>query len=164
MNGNSSPHMQVCWTCGFLPVEGDIVKDGLRVGVEACVKDLITEDMQPSFAGGIVHPVYGTAAMVYHMEWAARSVILPYLEDAEEGISTGVEVRHLHPAPVGAVVEARALCTSFVHCTVTCQVQVWHSEQLLGEGQVEQRIVLRKTLHQRFPDLWSSTMHGDISK
>lgn len=131
------------------------MKKGLRIGTEAVVEDVVSEDMRPSFEGQIVHDVYGTVAMVYHMEWAARRVILSFLEDHEEGIGTGVEVRHLQPAPVGATIRAVAVCTAIDGNTVVCDVTVWHGDRQLGAGQVKQRILERQTLHNRFPEMWT---------
>lgn len=130
------------------------MKPGLQVGTEGVVDDIVTDDMRAAFGGSVVHPVYGTVAMVYHMEWAARRVILPYLDDHEEGIGTGVRVRHINPAPVGVNIRTRAVCTAFDGQTVVCDVQVFHGKRLLGDGQVEQRIIPRATLHERFAELW----------
>jgi fluoroacetyl-CoA thioesterase len=137
------------------------VKLGLAVGTEATVEDVVTSEMRPAFGGQVVHPVYGTSAMVYHMEWAARRVILPYLEDDEEGVGTGVMVRHLHPAPVGAIISARATCTRFEQNIVVCSVQVWQGEQLLGDGEVEQRILSRASLHDMFTELWAQELANE---
>lgn len=131
------------------------MKKGLRIGTEAFVEDVVSSDMRPSFDGRIVHDVYGTVAMVYHMEWAARRVILPYLEDHEEGIGTGVEVQHLQPAPVGAAIRAQAVCTAIEGNLILCNVTVWHGERQLGAGVVKQRILERQTLHNRFPEMWT---------
>jgi fluoroacetyl-CoA thioesterase len=131
------------------------MKPGLCVGVEAYVEDVVSDEMLAAFGNKVVHHVYGTASMVYHMEWAARRVILPYLEPHEEGLGTGVQVRHLHPAPVGAKIRARAVCTEIDGHIVRCAVEVWHGEHLLGEGVVEQRILPRRLLHERFPEYWT---------
>ncbi len=132
------------------------MKEGLRAGVAATVEDVVTEAMRPAFNGMLIHPVYGTAAMVYHMEWAARQVILPYLEEEEDGVGTGVQVCHIHPAPVGARVLARAVCIAVEDSgRVVCNVSVWNNQVLLGEGQVEQRILLKRVLQDRFHDLWA---------
>lgn len=131
------------------------MKPGLTIGTTATVEDVVTQDMQPAFGGQIVHPVYGTAAMVYHMEWAARRIILPYLEDHEEGVGTGVRVQHLYPAPVGAAIVAMARCTNVMDHVITCAVEIRANGRLLGCGEVEQRVLSREQLHERFPELWA---------
>lgn len=130
------------------------MKPGLTTGISAEVTDTVQDGMEAAFGGQMVHSVYGTAAMVYHMEWAARRVIEPYLEPFEEGIGTGVAVRHLHPAPLGAQIRARAVCVSVNQGRVGCEVEVYHGEQLLGTGTVEQRIIGKQSLHERFPEMW----------
>jgi fluoroacetyl-CoA thioesterase len=129
---------------------------GLVVGVSATVEDTVQPNMQAEFGDQVIHSVYGTAAMVYHMEWAARRVITPYLEAHEEGIGTGVEVRHLHPAPIGASIVARAVCIEVDGEHVVCDVDVRHGGRLLGEGRVKQRIIPKAMLHERFPEMWGS--------
>jgi fluoroacetyl-CoA thioesterase len=131
------------------------MKSGFGPGIVATVEDMVTQEMRPAFGGDVVHPVYGTVAMVYHMEWAARRVILPYLDDDEEGIGTGVHVKHMSPAPVGAKILAKAVCTGVEGHIVTCSVQVFQDDRLLGEGEVEQRIVSRHSLQRRFHELWA---------
>lgn len=131
------------------------MKEGLRVGLEATVTDVVATHMRPAFDGEVVHEVYGTVAMVYHMEWAARNVILPFLEEDEEGIGTGVEVRHLNPAPVGATIHATAICTSIEGHVIVCDVTVWHGNRRLGSGRVQQRIIERRVLQERFPEMWA---------
>ncbi|MCL6626041.1 thioesterase family protein [Alicyclobacillus shizuokensis] len=137
------------------------MKRGFGVGVRAVVEDVVAGDMRARFGPHVIHEVYGTAAMVYHMEWAARRVILPYLEPEEEGIGAGVAVRHLRPAPVGAAIRAEAVCTEAVGGKVVCAVRVWHGETLLGDGTVEQRIVPRTLLCERYPDCWPAEPSAD---
>ncbi|WP_051343840.1 thioesterase family protein [Alicyclobacillus herbarius] len=137
------------------------MREGFGVGVEAVVEDTVAESMRARFGSHVIHEVYGTAAMVYHMEWAARRVILPYLEADEEGIGAGVQVRHLHPAPVGAAIRARAVCTTYEGSRVVCAVQVWRGDTLLGDGVVEQRVVHREMLHRRYPDCWPAEPTSD---
>lgn len=131
------------------------MKEGLQIGTEAVVQDIVSYDMRPAFDGRVVHDVYGTVAMVYHMEWAARRVILPFLEDHEEGIGMGLEVRHLQPAPIGAMIRAKAVCTAIDGNVVVCDVTVWYGERQLGAGQVRQRILERQVLHKRFLEMWA---------
>ena len=52
----------------------------MEVGREETIEIIVTEDMFAAFEGEVVHPVYSTVAMTYHMEWVSRKIILPFLE------------------------------------------------------------------------------------
>ncbi len=47
------------------------MKHGLNIGREETIEIIVTEDMFASFEGEVVHPVYSTVAMTYHMEWVS---------------------------------------------------------------------------------------------
>lgn len=66
-----------------------------RLLAEASVEVTVSPGMVAAFEGVVVHAVYGTAAMVGHMELAARRVILAAREPDEEGVGYRVEVKHL---------------------------------------------------------------------
>lgn len=71
-------------------------------GYEAVFETVVTPEMTVHFEElGPVHPVYATYWMVKHMELAGRKIILPFLEEGEEGIGSYVEVRHLASALPG---------------------------------------------------------------
>src|SRR6266511_2215406 len=55
----------------------------------------VTEADVAAFADGLVHRVYGTAAMVRDMEYSARLVLLDLLEPGEEGVGAEGCCRHL---------------------------------------------------------------------
>lgn len=58
---------------------------------------------------GPLHPVYATYWLAKHMELVSRKIILPYLEDGEEGIGYRVEVDHLASALPGMRVDIEGL-------------------------------------------------------
>jgi fluoroacetyl-CoA thioesterase len=101
----------------------------------------VTEADVAAFAGGVVHRVYGTAAMVRDMEYAARLVLLDLLEPGEEGVGAEVWCRHLVPVPVGGTVELLATAVDQGDRRLACQVEAWHGGRLAGEGRVVQVIV-----------------------
>ena len=71
-------------------------------GYEAVFETVVTPEMTVRFEElGPVHPVYATYWMVKHMELAGRKIILPFLEEGEEGIGSYVEARHLASALPG---------------------------------------------------------------
>lgn len=125
----------------------------MTVGTEARVTDTVTADMQPNFGGRVMHPVYGTPALVCHMEWAARLVIEPFFAEDEDGVGCGLRIRHLRPAPIGAEISAHAVCTKIDGPVIVCKVQVWHGNRLLGEGEVDQHVLPRAILYERIAAL-----------
>jgi fluoroacetyl-CoA thioesterase len=94
-----------------------------------------------AFATGVVHRVYGTAAMVRDMEYAARLVLLDLLEPEEEGVGAEVWCRHLAPVPVGATVELLAAVVGQDDRRLVCRVEARHHGELAGEGRVVQVVV-----------------------
>ena len=103
---------------------------------------------------GALHPVYATYWMAKHMELASRKIILPYLEDDEEGIGFRVEVSHLASALPGMRVRVEAVhretAKNRVH--VDCRV---YSElgDLIGEGSTVQVILKKDRLESNFAAL-----------
>ena len=94
-----------------------------------------------AFADGVVHRVYGTAAMVRDMEYAARLVLLPLLEAGEEGVGAEVWCRHLAPVPVGASVEVVATAAEQTARRLVCTVEARSGGKVVGEGRVIQVVV-----------------------
>jgi fluoroacetyl-CoA thioesterase len=101
----------------------------------------VTEADVAAFADGVVHHVYGTAAMVRDMEYAARLVLLDLLEAGEEGVGAEVWCRHLEPVAVGATVELLATAVEQADRRLVCQVEAWRGDRLAGEGRVVQVVV-----------------------
>jgi predicted thioesterase len=117
------------------------MKPGMEVGQKATINVKVTPDMYAQFEGNVVHPAYSTVSMVYHMEWASRQIILPYLEDHEEGIGGAVTARHLAPTPGGETVEVTATLTQLKGSAVITEVEVRNSKETVGKGEVTQFIL-----------------------
>jgi predicted thioesterase len=94
---------------------------------------------------GALHPVYATYWLAKHLELVSRKIILPYLEDDEEGIGYRVEVDHLASALPGMRVEVTGVFDqqtgNRVH--VTCQA-VSELGDVIGRGSTVQ-VILAKT-------------------
>ena len=117
---------------------------------EASIEVTVTTAMLAAFDGDVVHEVYGTAAMVGHMELAARQVLLGAREPDEEGIGYKVEVTHLAPAPVGSRVTVTARLSAVEGNRVICAVEARTRHGLIGQGNVTQVVLPLATLHRRF--------------
>ena len=69
----------------------------------------VTPDMTVHFEElGRIHPVYATYWMARHFEEAGRKIILPFLEEGEQGIGFEVSVRHVASALPGMTMTVTA--------------------------------------------------------
>ena len=116
-------------TLGGIPL-----KQGLEPGAEARVEVEVDPSMFARLDGTIIHRLYGTAAMVGHMELAGRRVLEPYLEDGEEGVGFAVDVRHFRPAPEGARLRVRAEAIHVDGDRLVCRVEARWDDLLIGQG------------------------------
>lgn len=117
------------------------MKPGMAPGWTATVEVVVDATMFAAFEGEVVHPVYGTAAMIAHMELAGRRIILPYLEAHEEGVGYEIRARHLAPTVAGMRVIARAMLTEVRCSRVICRVEAHNTRGPIGEGDFTQVIV-----------------------
>lgn len=81
-------------------------------GSTATLVVTVTPAMTARFDDEDVHPVYGTAALVQHVEQVSRRLLVPHLGPGEEGVGARVEVVHRAPVPVGGRVELVATVTA----------------------------------------------------
>lgn len=125
------------------------MKAGLEIGAVAEVTARVSEEMFAQFEGNIVHRAYSTVAMVYHMEWASRKIILPYLEEHEEGVGGAVSVKHIAPTAEGTTVYVKAVVTKVTQNVIVTAVEIRNESGLIGVGEVKQGIVLKETMENR---------------
>ncbi|WP_347552265.1 thioesterase [Pseudalkalibacillus hwajinpoensis] len=129
------------------------MKDGISIGQQAVINAEITTEMYAQFEGEIIHPAYSTVSMVYHMEWASRQLILPYLEDGEEGIGGGIEMKHLGSASAGQSIEVIATIISLTRKSVISSVEVRRGTTLIGTGQVVQFILPKNVIEDKLKNI-----------
>lgn len=121
------------------------MKLGMEVGREETIEISVTEEMFATFEGEIVHPVYSTVAMTYHMEWVSRKIILPFLESHEEGMGASVKLKHFAPSPLGSKVRLTATLDEVRGNFVVTKVKAYNQLRLIGEGEVAQ-VILPKSI------------------
>lgn len=122
------------------------MKPGMEIGQTATITAKVTQDMYAQFEGNVVHPAYSTVSMVYHMEWAARQIILPYLEDHEEGIGGAVSVKHQAPTSAGDTVKVTATLTELKGSAVITAVEVRNAKEIAGVGEVTQFVLPKEKI------------------
>lgn len=130
-----------------------MMKPGMQIGQQAEATRVVTAEMRPAFDGVVVHDVYSTAAMVTDMEHAARRILLPYLEDHEEGMGVSVTVQHLAPTPVGKQVRAVATVTGFSARRIVTDVEVFSGGTKIGEGVVVQAVLPKESIRKRIAEM-----------
>ncbi len=122
-------------------------------GATAEVRVVVDATMLAAFEDRVIHPVYGTAAMVAHLELAGRKIILPYLEEGEEGVGYAIAVTHLAPTLPGMTVTARATFRETRGRLVISDVAAYNAWSKIGEGSFTQAIVRRAGLDARLAEL-----------
>ena len=138
----------------------------IPAGYEARLDVVVTEEMTVDFAElGRVHPVYATYWLCKHMEEAGRKIILPFLEEWEEGIGSAVSARHLAPAVAGEriTVVARHVATDANRVHVSCRATSAAGE-LIGQGSTEQVILPRDRIAARIAAAAAHASHPDPAR
>jgi fluoroacetyl-CoA thioesterase len=125
------------------------MKPGLMEGQTATIMVEVNPDMFAQFEGEVVHPAYSTVSMVYHMEWASRQVILPYLEEDEEGMGAAVSVEHLMPAGEGTPLTITAKLVNYKNNMVLTNVEVRNENTVIGKGEVKQVILPKEKIKRK---------------
>jgi fluoroacetyl-CoA thioesterase len=125
------------------------MKPGLLPGIRETMEVRVTRDMTAAFGGVEVHPVLSTVSMVYYMEWVGRRILLPYLEEHEEGVGGAISVRHRAPAPVGCSVIFTAEVVKVKLNKVICRVQAEHAKAIIGEGEFVQAVLPKRVIKER---------------
>ncbi|AMA73927.1 thioesterase [Aneurinibacillus sp. XH2] len=133
--------------------EGEERVKGLQPGETETLEIVVQDDMRPTFDGNVVHDVMSTVTMIYYMEKVGRHVILPYLEEGEEGAGYEIQVKHIGPAVVGQRVKFTALCTEVTPKRVVCEVTAETSENIVGTGIFTQAIFKKEKMEARITEL-----------
>lgn len=123
------------------------MKPGLEEGQTATIYARVTPEMFTQFDGTVIHPAYSTVTMVYHMESASRQIILPYLEDDEEGMEASATFKQIAPAGEGARVTITATLTELNKNLITTKIVVKSEQKLIGIGEVKQVIMPKKKIN-----------------
>lgn len=120
------------------------MRPGPPRGETATLEVTVTEAMTARVGGQQIHPVYGTAALVQHVEEVSRKLLVPHLEPGEEGVGYQIEVTHRAPVPVGSTLVLTAEVAQVGSQRLICEVMVRHGTRIVARGSFEQRVVNRE--------------------
>jgi len=128
---------------------------GFEARFTLTVTDAMTVDFEQDQPGlGRLHPVYATYWLTRHAELASRKIILPFLEDGEEGIGFEVRIRHVASALPGMRVTLTARLREQAGNRVYADVSAVNElGDVVGEGATTQVILPRRALETGFERL-----------
>ncbi len=101
----------------------------------------VTEADTARFESGEVHPVYATFALARDAEWSGRLFVLEMKEDGEEGIGTGINIKHISPALIGEAVIFTATLKEVRKNEVINDFTAKVGERIVAEGTQWQKII-----------------------
>jgi len=105
------------------------------------------------FESGIVHPVYSTFALARDAEWSGRLFVLEMKEEDEEGIGTGLDIRHHSPALMGQTVRFTATLAAVERNEVVTDFKAEADGRLIATGRQWQKILKKEKLDRLFASL-----------
>ena len=106
----------------------------------------VTQAMTARFFDASVHPLYATFAIVEHAEYVSRCLIRSHLRDDEDAVGSAVEIRHLGPAGVGAVITHEARFREEERGRIICDVEVREGERVIAACVTVQQVLPRATV------------------
>lgn len=89
-------------------------------------------------------PVYGTPGLIAFMEYGAKELLAPHLNEEETSVGVGMEMRHLKATLVGATVQLLVRIHGVSGKKVVFRIEAYEKDQLLGDAVHERVIVNRK--------------------
>lgn len=110
-------------------------------GATEVIDVVVTRDMAAIVDGQVIHPVYGTQAIVGHMQQVCRNLLVDHLEPGEEGVGQHLDLTQRAPVPLGAEVQLVATVAQVSSQRLMCEVVVRHGGRMVARGSLDQRIV-----------------------
>ena len=84
---------------------------------------------------------FSTPSMVLLMEKAASAALQPYLESGQVSVGFEVNIRHVAPAPLGAIIVSNAEVTEISRNRISFTVDAYYGETKIGDGTHRRAII-----------------------
>ncbi|WP_407571857.1 thioesterase family protein [Deinococcus altitudinis] len=127
----------------------------VTIGEQAVLEVLVTPAMTVRFGElGELHPVYATYELARHFEEVGRKLLLPHLEDGEDGLGTALNVRHLKSALPGMRVTLSATVQKVEGHRLTVEIEaVSELGEVVATGSTEQYVTSARRIQAGFREL-----------
>lgn len=129
------------------------MKEPLKTGTVKYFSHIVTEADEARFSSGTVHKVYSTFALARDAEWSGRLFVLEMKEADEEGIGTGIEIKHLSPAFTGEEVLFTAELVEVRRNEIVTKFRAKVKDRVIAEGIQRQKIISKEKIQQLFLQL-----------
>jgi len=126
------------------------MKSGLTRGLSKSLTVTVTSDMFASFNEVVIHPLFSTVSLVYHMEWISRLILEPFLEEHEEGMGEEVKLKHLYPAKEGSTIIIKAIVYETTERSVLTIIEAKSGDKVIAEGSVKQAIIRKEKIEKMY--------------
>ncbi len=101
----------------------------------------ITQENSAIHLGSGSSRVLATPWMIAFMERVSHRLLTCCLPEGYSSVGTHLDVRHLAPTPVGAVIRVRSAVLSVEGNHVKFSIQAWDEVEKIGEGQHERVVI-----------------------
>ncbi|HYD21069.1 MAG TPA: hypothetical protein VEB40_06300 [Flavipsychrobacter sp.] len=129
------------------------MKNPFNIGDTRTYSHVVTAEDSAKFESGEVHAVYSTFALTRDAEWSGRLFVLEMKEEGEEGIGSGITVKHISPALPGQEVVFTAILTAVNGNEVVTDYVARVNERIIADGTQWQKIVNKEKLNRLFESL-----------
>jgi predicted thioesterase len=110
------------------------MNDRPKVGTTGEQRFLVEATHAIDFSQNGMPAVLSTPWLIWFLEHAARSAVLPFLEAGESTVGTYIEVRHSAPTPVGQAVTCRARVVQAERAMISFQLEAHDGHELIARG------------------------------
>jgi predicted thioesterase len=118
------------------------MKSPPKIGTEGATTFVVEEKHCIEFATDGMPAVLSTPNLIGILERTARQAIVPFLAADERSVGVELDLRHLAPTPLGAMVTATARVIGVTGRFVDFQIEARDEQELLIRG-IHKRAVIR---------------------
>ena len=113
----------------------------ITLGMMATATTIVTEEnIAKTMKSGDL-PVFATPAMCALMEEAAKTAVLPALDEGEGTVGISLGISHDSPSPLGATITATATVTQVDGKKITFAIEASDGTRRIGQGSHERFVI-----------------------